>query len=149
MDMDRRSEEEDWFDDLLLFYEPDLGVAGRLGLICDSGERVYVDKDGYPQEFRGLSRAFNREFWNIGKLVSGLLRHGMPLPNLMTLIDTLDIGENESISSWKNGVKRMIKKYIKDGTVVKGVECPTCNSTNLVYKEGCVTCLDCDWSKCE
>jgi ribonucleoside-diphosphate reductase alpha chain len=76
------------------------------------------------------------------------MRHGMPLPNLMTLIDTLDIGENESISSWKNGVKRMIKKYIKDGTIVKGQECPTCHSTNLVYKEGCVTCLDCSWSKC-
>ena len=109
----------------------------------------YVDKDGYSQEFRGLSRAFNREFWNIGRLVSGLLRHGMPLPNVLTLLDKLDMGESESISSWKNGVKRMIKKYIKDGTIVKGIECPTCHSSNLVYKEGCVTCLDCSYSKCE
>ncbi len=109
----------------------------------------WIDKDGYQQEFRGLSRAFNREFWNIGRLVSGLLRHGMPLPNIMTLMDKLDMGESENISSWKNGVKRMIKKFIKDGTKAKGQECPSCHSINLVYKEGCITCLDCTWSKCD
>jgi len=109
----------------------------------------WIDKDGYQQVFVGLSRAFNREYWNLGRMVSGLLRHGMPLPNLMTLIDKLDMGESESIASWKNGVKRMIKKYVVDGTKVKGQECPVCHSTNLVYKEGCVTCLDCNWSKCD
>lgn len=109
----------------------------------------YVDKDGYTQEFRGLSRAFNREYWNIGRLVSGILRHGMPLPNLMALLDKLDFGEGESIASWRNGVKRMIKKYIKDGTKISGEECPSCNSNNIVYKEGCKTCLDCNWSKCD
>lgn len=127
-------------------------IVREKGVETDGHSRYdvkYIDKDGYPQEFRGLSRAFNREYWNIGKLVSGLMRHGMPLPNLMTLIDTLDIGENESISSWKSGVKRMIKKYIKDGTVVKGKECDECGSTNLVYREGCVTCLDCSHSKCD
>ena len=127
-------------------------IVREKGVETDGHSRYdvkYVDKDGYPQEFRGLSRAFNREYWNIGRLVSGLMRHGMPLPNLMTLIDGLDMGEIESLSSWKSGVKRMIKKYIKDGTTVKGQECPECHSTNLVYKEGCVACQDCTWSKCD
>lgn len=110
---------------------------------------VYIDKDGYPQEFRGLNRAFNREFWNVGRLISGILRHGMPLPNLLTLLDKLDFGDSESITSWKNGIKRMIKKYIKDGTKTKGETCPECGSHNIVYKEGCMTCLDCSWSKCD
>lgn len=109
----------------------------------------WVDKDGYQQTFTGLSRAFNREYWNLGKLISSILRHGMPLPNVMNLIDTLDMGETESISSWKNGVKRLIKKHIIDGTAVKKQECPVCHSDNLVYKEGCVTCLECQWSKCD
>jgi ribonucleoside-diphosphate reductase alpha chain len=109
----------------------------------------WVDKDGYTQEFRGLSRAFNREYWNIGRMVSAILRHGMPLPNVMTLLDKLDMGESEYISSWKNGVKRMIKKYIKDGTIIKGQECPNCHSHNLIYKEGCMSCADCGSSKCE
>ena len=108
-----------------------------------------MDKDGYSQEFRGLSRAFNREFWNTGRLVSGILRHGMPLPNLMVLLDKLDFGDSDMITSWRNGVKRMIKKYIKDGTKIKGEECPECHSHNIVYKEGCKTCLDCSWSKCD
>jgi len=109
----------------------------------------YIDKDGYPQEFRGLSRAFNREFWNTGRLVSGILRHGMPLPNLMVLLDKLDFGDSDMIASWRNGVKRMIKKYIKDGTKLVGEECPECHSHNIVYIEGCKTCLDCNWSKCD
>jgi len=109
----------------------------------------YIDKDGYVQEFRGLSRAFNREFWNTGRLVSGILRHGMPLPNVLALLDKLDFGDSEIIASWRNGVKRMIKKYIKDGTKISGEECPICHSHNIVFKEGCKTCLDCNWSKCD
>jgi len=109
----------------------------------------YIDKDGYVQEFRGLSRAFNREFWNTGRLVSGILRHGMPLPNVLSLLDKLDFGDSEIFSTWRNGVKRMIKKYIKDGTKILGDECPVCHSHNIVFKEGCKTCLDCNWSKCD
>ena len=109
---------------------------------------VYIDKDGYQQEFRGLNRAFNREFWNVGRLISGILRHGMPLPNLLTLLDKLDFGDSENITSWKNGIKRMIKKYIKDGTKTKGEVCPDCGSHNMVYKEGCMTCTDCGYGKC-
>ena len=109
---------------------------------------IYTDKDGYQQEFRGLNRAFNREYWNVARMLSAILRHGMPLLNVMGLIDKLDFGESD-ITSWKNGIKRMIKKYVKDGTKVKGEECPNCGSHKIIYKEGCKTCLDCNWSKCE
>lgn len=109
----------------------------------------YTDRDGYTQEFRGLSRAFNREYWNTGKLISGILRHGMPLPNVLALLDKLDFGDSQIITSWRSGVKRMIKRYIKDGTKISGEVCEACGSTNMVYKEGCKTCLDCGWSQCE
>ena len=109
---------------------------------------VWVDKDGFVQEFKGLSRAFNREYWNIGRLVSGILRHGMPLPNVISLIDSLEIDNSESITNWKNGVKRMLKKYISEGTKVKGEVCPECGSHQFIYKEGCLSCQDCGWSKC-
>lgn len=108
----------------------------------------WVDKDGYTQEFRGLSRAFNREYWNIGRMTSGLLRHGMPLLNVIALIDKLDFGDSDVISSWRNGVKRMIKKYIKDGTSISGETCPDCNSP-MIFKEGCKSCSHCSYSKCE
>lgn len=111
----------------------------------------YIDKDGYTQEFRGLSRAFNREFWNVGRMISGILRHGMPLPNVLSLIDKIDLGENSSndITSWKSGIKRMIKKYIRDGTKIHGSKCPDCDSINLIFKEGCKQCIECGSGKCE
>lgn len=109
---------------------------------------IFVDKDGYNQEFRGLNRAFNREYWNVARMLSAILRHGMPLPHVTGLVDKLDFGESD-ITSWKNGIKRMIKKYIKDGTKIKGEECPECGSHHIIYKEGCKTCLDCNWSKCD
>lgn len=108
----------------------------------------WVDRDGFVQEFRGLSRTFNREFWNIGRLVSAILRHGMPIPNVILLIDKLEIDGGEHITSWKNGVKRMLKKYISDGTQVKGQTCPACHSTKLLFKDGCLSCGECGWSKC-
>ena len=107
----------------------------------------YIDKDGYKQEFKGLSRAFNREFWNMGKAISAVLRHGMPLPNVMSFIDSLEFVDGEHISSWKNGIKRIIKKYIKDGTKIGGKSCPEC-SGEIIYKEGCESCASCSYSKC-
>jgi ribonucleoside-diphosphate reductase alpha chain len=107
---------------------------------------VYIDKDGYEQTMKGLNRAFNPLYWTVAKLISGILRHGMPIPILYNLIDTLDLGD-DSISSWKNGVKRMFKKFIKDGTEVTGHSCPECQNEKLKFQDGCVSC-DCGWSKC-
>jgi len=112
---------------------------------------IYIDKDGYKQEFRGLSRAFNREFWNTGRLISAVLRHGMPLPNVLQIIDKLIFDSDNIIiiSTWKQGIRRIIKKYIKEGTMVKGQICENCGSERIVFKEGCMTCLDCGTSKCD
>lgn len=107
----------------------------------------YIDRDGYHQEFNGLSRVFDREFWNIGRLVSALLRHSMPLPNVITLLDKLEL-DNDHIANWKNGVKRIIKHYIKEGTSIKGETCFECKMNTLVYKDGCIQCTHCGWSRC-
>ena len=109
---------------------------------------IYKDKDGFEQEMKGLSRAFNREYWNIAKMVSGVIRHGMPLPNVINLIDSLNFGDNDTIVSWKVGLKRMLKQYIDDGTVEeKGEKCSNCGAI-LVFSEGCKKCLQCGNSKC-
>ena len=109
----------------------------------------FLDKEGYKVTFEGLSRSFNKEYWNYAKLISGILRHGMPLPFLVNLIDNLTF-DNDNINTWKNGVVRSLKRYIPDGTKVKtDTECPSCKvSGYLVYKEGCLTCNSCGYSKC-
>lgn len=108
----------------------------------------FEDKDGYKITMEGLSRQFNKEFWNYAKLISGILRHGMPLHFVVELVDNL-ILDSQSINTWKNGVVRALKKYILDGTVAKEMPCPECSREGtLMYKEGCLTCSSCGYSQC-
>ncbi|HOK21366.1 MAG TPA: ribonucleoside-diphosphate reductase, adenosylcobalamin-dependent, partial [Bacteroidales bacterium] len=108
---------------------------------------VFYDKDGYEVIIRGLSRTFDPEFWNYAKLISGILRHGMPLLKVIDLVDNLKF-DNESINTWKKGVNRALKRYVPDGTRVSE-SCPQCGAEDsLQYKEGCVVCTNCGYSKC-
>ncbi len=108
----------------------------------------FVDKDDYRINVPALSRSFNKVFWNYAKLISGILRHGMPLPYAIDLVDNLTF-DNESINTWKNGVVRALKKFIPDGTVDTKSTCPECNvEGGLMYKEGCLVCKECGYSKC-
>jgi len=107
----------------------------------------YENKRGYKTTIEGLSHKFNPEFWNYAKLISSTLRHGMSIDNVVDLINSLQLN-SESINTWKNGVVRALKRYIADGTVAKKEKCTNCNSSNLIYQEGCLTCKDCGSSKC-
>jgi ribonucleoside-diphosphate reductase alpha chain len=106
----------------------------------------YIDSDGVKQIHTGLNQAFNPEFWNYAKLISGIMRHGMPILKQYELIDSLNFSQ-DYINTWKNGVARTIKKYIKDGEKIKGT-CPECGSEDFVFEEGCIRCKNCSWSKC-
>jgi len=108
----------------------------------------YIDKYGYKNTLGGLSHMFNKEFWNYAKLISGVLRHGMPLPDVVTLVSSLRL-DSETINTWKNGVERALKRYIPDGTKAKeGTKCQECGSEDLIYQEGCLICQSCGYSKC-
>jgi len=106
----------------------------------------YVDGDGNKQILTGLNHAFNPEFWNYAKLISGVLRHGMPMVYVYELIDSMTFKE-DYINTWKNGVARVVKKYTKDGEKAKG-KCSECGSEHLEFKEGCLTCMACGSSRC-
>jgi len=106
----------------------------------------YCDKQGFKVTMEGLSRSFNKEFWNYAKLISGVLRHGMPINYVVTLVQNLNV-EEDNINTWKNGIARALKRYIPDGTTVEKEKCPTCGS-DLVYEDGCKHCKDCGYSKC-
>ena len=106
----------------------------------------YTDKYGYKNTIGGLSRMFKPEFWNYAKLISGVLRYGMPIPDVVNLIQSLKL-DSDSINNWKNGVERALKRYIPDGTRAKG-KCKDCGSETLVYQEGCLICNNCGSSKC-
>jgi ribonucleoside-diphosphate reductase alpha chain len=106
----------------------------------------FENKRGYKTTVEGLSEKFNKEFWNYAKLISGVLRYGMPIDKVVQLVDGLHL-DSETINTWKNGVERALKQYIKNGTRGKG-RCPQCGQENMAYQNGCLTCMACGYSKC-
>ena len=108
----------------------------------------FIDKYGYTNIIGGISHMFNKEYWNYAKLISGVLRHGMPIVDVINLINGLEL-DSEAINTWKNGVERSLKRYIPDGTKDDtGKKCPKCQSDDLIYQEGCLVCKNCGYSKC-
>ncbi|MCC8034836.1 MAG: adenosylcobalamin-dependent ribonucleoside-diphosphate reductase [Rikenellaceae bacterium] len=106
----------------------------------------YKDKYGYTNTIGGISRLFDEGFWNYAKLISGVLRIGMPIVDVVNLVESLHLN-TESINTWENGVARALKTYIKNGTKTKEI-CPECGEDTLVYQNGCPVCMSCGHSKC-
>jgi ribonucleoside-diphosphate reductase alpha chain len=119
---------------------------------AESGESRYdfqfEDKQGYKITIEALSRLFDKEYWNYAKLISGILRHGMPLPFVVELISNLNL-DSDSINTWRTGVERALKKFIPDGTKAADKTCSNCgDSEGLIYEEGCLKCKSCGYAKC-
>jgi ribonucleoside-diphosphate reductase alpha chain len=122
----------------------------------ESGTIIKYKSNGestYSFEFEGgsiegINKVFNNEFWNYGRLISGVLRHGMPLHFTVDMINSLKFDEDH-INVWKAGVQRALKKFIPDGKA-EGLKCqePECGGSNVIFEEGCSKCLDCGSSKC-
>ncbi len=132
-------------------YIPKTITRGHILKVCekDGSKRYdfqYQDRYGYINTIGGISRLFDEEFWNYAKLISGVLRYGMPIDKVVQLVDGLHL-DSETINTWKNGVERALKQYIKDGTRGKG-RCPQCGQENMAYQNGCLTCMSCGYSKC-
>ena len=108
----------------------------------------YTDRYGYKNVLGGLSHQFNKEYWNYAKLISGVLRFGMPIEDVVDLVSSLRL-DNDAINTWTAGVERALRKYIPNGTAVKtGAKCESCNSESLIYQEGCLKCSSCGHAKC-
>lgn len=119
--------------------------------VDDKGNKRYdfqfINKRGYKTTIEGLSDKFNPEYWNYAKLISGVLRYGMPIDQVLKLVNTLEL-DSQSINTWKMGVERALKKYLPNGTQASGQCCPNCGQETLVYQEGCLICTSCGTSKC-
>ena len=107
----------------------------------------FCNKRGHKTTIEGLSDKFKPEYWNYAKLISGVLRYGMPIDQVMKLVGGLEL-DSQSINTWKMGVQRALKKYLPNGTKAKGQVCPNCGQETLIDQEGCLICTSCGTSRC-
>jgi len=83
----------------------------------------------------------NKEHDAFARTISMSLRHGTPIKYV---VETLNKSEGD-ITHLAKVLARTLKKYIEDGQ--EAGKCPSCG-TKLTYKEGCVCCQSCGFSKC-
>lgn len=107
----------------------------------------YIDSYGYTNTLGGLSRVFDKELWNYGRLISGYLRSHMPIEQVIKIVNGLEF-TNKGLNNWKSGVTRALKPFIPDGIKVEGAKCENCGGTHIVYEGGCSICKDCGSGKC-
>ena len=138
-------------DDDGIFCPKSVSKGKIIKAVDENGNKRYdfqfINKRGYKTTIEGLSDKFNPEYWNYAKLISGVLRYGMPIDQVMKLVGGLELN-NQSINTWKMGVERALKKYLPDGTKLNGKKCPNCGQETLVYQEGCLICTSCGTSRC-
>ncbi len=108
----------------------------------------YADSDDYRVTIQGLSRSFDKEYWNYAILISGMLRQGVSVPHVVDTVVNLNLYD-ATLNTWKNGVARALSRYIADGTSASGRKCQDCgDSEGVYYEEGCLKCRSCGSSKC-
>ena len=138
-------------DDEGIFCPKSVTKGKIIKAVNENGEKRYdfqfINKRGFNTTIEGLSEKFNPEFWNYAKLISGVLRYGMPIEQVLKLVSSLEL-DNKSINTWKMGVERALKKYLPNGTKLSGQTCPNCGQESLVYQEGCLICTNCGTSRC-
>ena len=134
-----------------LFCPKSVSKGKIIKAVDENGSKRYdfqfINKRGLKTTIEGLSDKFNPEYWNYAKLISGVLRYGMPIDQVLKLVNGLEL-DSQSINTWKMGVERALKRYLPSGTPASGQKCPHCGQETLIYQEGCLICTSCGNSRC-
>ena len=126
-----------------MLYIPPTINKGKIEKISNEGESsrydfTFLNEGGFNNVVGGISHQFQREYWNLARLVSAHLKEGTPIPNIIRIVKKLDDGGKEGINSWKNGVMRALKRYIPNNTK-SGETCNICGMP-IIFQNGCETC---------
>lgn len=116
----------------------------KRGKILKQKSGVYVAEIGEDLE-ADFSKVFNPIEKSLFRSLSTSLRHGVPVK---FMVEQLQKAEDDMLSI-ASATARVLKKYIENGEVVTGVQCPQCkNIGTIIYKDGCNECTTCGYSKC-
>jgi len=92
-----------------------------------------------------ITGIFDNDYASMCRLLSMAMRHKIPL---QFIIDQLN--KTKRFDTFAKTMARVLKTYITDGEKILSkshASCPECASA-LSFKEGCLTCSQCGWSKC-
>ena len=103
----------------------------------DNGDEVII---------KNIVKVFDNQNYSVfTRMISLALRHGS---GVQYVVEQLRKDRDSDMFSFSKVVARVLKKYIKDGSVATDKTCPDCGEEGLIYGDGCVTCTNCGFAKC-
>jgi len=84
---------------------------------------------------------------NVNKISRAI---GLALRHNVSVVEIVNVLEDnpDGFSTLLFHIKKLLSKFIKDGTKIENEKCPECDTNNIIYQEGCKMCLGCGWSAC-
>jgi ribonucleoside-diphosphate reductase alpha chain len=117
--------------------------ASKVGKIRKDARGKYTFIDEEKEEYILNNGHSDDTADALTRMISTALRHGSDVQFVVHQLEKV----RGPIVSFSKILARTLKKYVKDGCVVKGAECPECGG-KLIREEGCSKCKDCGHSKC-
>lgn len=103
---------------------------------------LHVTMDDDELVVKDIVKTFdNQEIAWATRMISLSLRHGIPVEFACD-----QLSKDGLITDVNRVLSRILKKHIKDPT--KKSSCLQCESTDIVYIEGCMQCISCGNSRC-
>ena len=108
---------------------------------------LVIGKNGDTFTIKDIVAVFdNPNHAGFTRTISLALRHGA---KINYVVEQLQKDTEMDMFSFSKVIARVLKTYIKDGTVPGKTVCENCGAEGtLVYQEGCVTCTACGHGKC-
>ncbi len=108
---------------------------------------LVIGKNGDTFTIKDIVSVFdNPNHAGFTRTISLALRHGAPINYV---VEQLQKDTEMDMFSFSKVIARVLKTYIKDGTVPGKSICENCGAEDtLIYQEGCVACTACGHSKC-
>lgn len=114
--------------------------------LVKSMEKLLIEK-GLPKKLveEQISKYENQKnTTRIARIIGMALRHNLKIEDVVEVLDKYP----HELSSFVFHLKKLLSRYIQDGTKVKKEKCPSCKRSSIIYQDGCKTCTNCGWSKC-
>jgi ribonucleoside-diphosphate reductase alpha chain len=129
-------------------------TGGKIDLKTDKKPVVRkVEKGRYDIVFvngkdetrlENFTRTFDSPDASLARFISMALRHGTPLQFIVSQLQ-----KDTNFTAVERCIARVLKTYIRDGeeVITSDGACPECGG-KLSFRDGCITCFNCGYSKC-